>query len=429
MRLLLVSPQFPPTNAADAQRLRMLLPHLAAAGCQAEVLAVEPSNLATSLDPWQAEGLPPDVPVHRVRGLPLALARLPGLGGVPARTLGALDRAGSRLLRRGGFDGVYFSTTAFGLFRLGPRWRRRFGVPFVLDYQDPWVNDFYRLHPAIRPPGGRLKQAVSDRLNRLHEPRVLRHVSGITAVSADYGRQIRGRYPWLRPLPELVLPFPGEPDDFARLSDPSPWPLPFDPHDGLLHWVSIGRGGPDLATALEGLFHAIADHADPQLRRRLRLHFLGTSYAAAGRGIPTVRPLAERHGLGDCVHEQTDRMPLSQTLRCLRAADALLVIGSSDPGYTASKIYPYLLARRPLLAVMHRCSSVVDLLQRCGGGRVVTFDDQGPSELLAAAIAEHWLRDGAHGRVAPLDAEAFAPSTARAQAVELVAFLRRCLRP
>jgi len=429
MRLLLVSPQFPPTNAADAQRLRMLLPHLAAAGCQAEVLAVEPSNLATSLDPWQAEGLPPDVPVHRVRGLPLALARLPGLGGVPARTLGALDRAGSRLLRRGGFDGVYFSTTAFGLFRLGPRWRRRFGVPFVLDYQDPWVNDFYRLHPAIRPPGGRLKQAVSDRLNRLHEPRVLRHVSGITAVSADYGRQIRGRYPWLRPLPELVLPFPGEPDDFARLSDPSPWPLPFDPHDGLLHWVSIGRGGPDLAKALEGLFHAIADHADPQLRRRLRLHFLGTSYAAAGRGIPTVRPLAERYGLGDCVHEQTDRMPLSQTLRCLRAADALLVIGSSDPGYTASKIYPYLLARRPLLAVMHRCSSVVDLLQRCGGGRVVTFDDQGPSELLAAAIAEHWLRDGAHGRVAPLDTEAFAPSTARAQAVELVAFLRRCLRP
>ena len=429
MRLLLVSPQFPPTNAADAQRLRMLLPHLGAAGCRAEVLAVEPASLAAPLDPWQAEGLPADVPVHRVRGLPLAWSRLPGLGGVPARTLGALDRAGSRLLRRGGFDGVYVSTTAFGLFRLGPRWRRRFGVPFVLDYQDPWVNDFYRQHPAIRPPGGRLKQAVSDRLNRFHEPRVLRHASGITAVSADYGRQIRGRYPWLQTLPELVLPFPGEPADFTRLPDPPPWPLPFDPHDGLLHWVSIGRGGPDLAMALEGLFSAIAGHADPQLRRRLRLHFLGTSYAAAGRGIPSVRPLAERHGLGDCVHEQTDRLPLSQALSCLRAADALLVIGSSDAGYTASKIYPYLLARRPLLAVMHRRSSVVDLLQRCGGGQVVTFDSDDSPGPLAAAIEACWLRQGAHGRVVPLQHAAFAPCTARAQAAELTAFLQRCLQP
>ena len=172
-----------------------------------------------------------------------------------------------------------------------------------------------------------------------------------------------------------------------------------------------------------------AGHADPQLRRRLRLHFLGTSYAAAGRGIPSVRPLAERHGLGDCVHEQTDRLPLSQALSCLRAADALLVIGSSDAGYTASKIYPYLLARRPLLAVMHRRSSVVDLLQRCGGGQVVTFDSDDSPGRLAAAIEACWLRQGAHGRVVPLQHAAFAPCTARAQAAELTAFLQRCLQP
>ena len=39
MRLLLVSPRFPPSSAADSQRLRLLLPHLASAGCKAEVLA------------------------------------------------------------------------------------------------------------------------------------------------------------------------------------------------------------------------------------------------------------------------------------------------------------------------------------------------------------------------------------------------------
>ncbi|MFS6828152.1 hypothetical protein [Cyanobium sp. ATX-6F1] len=47
------------------------------------------------------------------------------------------------------------------------------------------------------------------------------------------------------------------------------------------------------------------------------------------------------------MEERTDRLPLSLTLASLRAADALLVIGSDDPAYTASKLIPYLLARRP----------------------------------------------------------------------------------
>jgi hypothetical protein len=38
MRLLLISPRFPPTSAADSQRLRLLLPHLEAQVCSAAVV-------------------------------------------------------------------------------------------------------------------------------------------------------------------------------------------------------------------------------------------------------------------------------------------------------------------------------------------------------------------------------------------------------
>ena len=93
----------------------------------------------------------------------------------------------------------------------------------------------------------------------------------------------------------------------------------------------------------------------------LKIHFVGTSYAAFGKGMKTIEPLALEYGLGDIVVEHTDRIPYSQTLRCLLDADALIVPGSDDPGYTASKIYPYLLARKPMLAVFHyrsvRCGS------------------------------------------------------------------------
>jgi hypothetical protein len=427
MHLLLVSPRFPPSSAADSQRLRMLLPHLAAEGCSAEVLAVDASCCADAVDPWQAEHLSAAVPIHRVRGLSQRWARLPGLGSIEARCYHALARAGSHLLRRKHFDAVYFSTTAFGCFRLGPLWKRRHGVPFVLDYQDPWVNDHYRRHPEITPPGGRFKYAVVDRLHRLQEPRVLRHAAGYTAVSAAYPAQLQARYPFAASIPSLVLPFPGSEDDFQHLEGISTSQLPFDPHDGLIHWVSIGRGGADLHTALGGLFEAIARFGPFDLRQRLRLHFLGTSYAPAGQGVPSIAPLAQRSGLEALVEERTDRLPLSLSLAILKAADALLVLGSNDPAYTASKLYPYLLARRPLLAIMHRQSSVVDVIQRCGGAQLACFDDRTSPSALARQIAQVWLNQGRHAHLVPLDRQAFTPHTAAGQAAQLVAWFRRCL--
>jgi hypothetical protein len=427
MRLLLISPRFPPTSAADNQRLRLLLPHFAAHGCSASVLAVDPACCTEGLDPWQAEHLPPEVPIYRVRALPRCWSRLPGFGNIETRSYRALARTGSHLLQRHHFDAVYFSTTAFGTFRLGPYWKRRHGVPFFLDYQDPWVNDHYRRHPEIVPPGGRFKYAVADRLKRFQEPRVLREAAGYTAVSAAYPKALQARYNFASAIPSLVLPFPGSALDFENLHTLPQSELPFDPNDGLIHWVSIGRGGADLHNALSGLFEALRRHAPVELRQRLRLHFLGTSYAPAGRGVPSIAPLAQRYGLAELVEERTERLPLSLTLASLKAADALLVLGSNDPAYTASKLYPYLLARRPLLAVMHEQSSVVEVLQRCGGGSAVTFNAATTTAQLAEAIASHWLADHQHSRVLPLDRVAFEPHTAAGQAKILVAFLRRCL--
>ena len=428
MHLLLVSPRFPPTSAADSQRLRLLLPHLAAAGCTAEVLAVDPRLCSNELDPWQSAQLPPEVAIHRIGGLSRRWALLPGLGSLDARCHRALARTGSRLLRQRRFDLVYISTTEFGSFRLGHLWKRRHGVPFVLDYQDPWVNDHYRRHPEIPPPGGRLKYAISDRLHRFHEPRALRHAAGLTAVSAAYPAQLQQRYPFAARIPSLVLPFPGSEEDFQHLEGIPASQLPFDPHDGLIHWVSIGRGGADLYKALGGLFTALAQDSAADLRQCLRLHFLGTSYAPAGQGIPTIAPLAQRYGLGTIVMEHTDRLPLSLALASLKAAHALLVLGSNDPGYTASKLYPYLLARRPLLAIMHAQSSVVDVIQRCGGACLATFEAHTTAAALAQQIQQGWLHQDRYTQLLPLDPLAFAPHTAAGQAAQLVPFLRQCLR-
>ncbi len=412
-------------------RARMLLPFFRENGWQAEVLGVSPDQVAAPFDPWLVAGLPADVPVHRVNALGLGWLRIPGLGTLGLRALPALTMAGDRLLAAGDFDLVFFSTTVFEVHILGPRWKRKFGVPFVMDYQDPWVNDYYAEHREVVPPGGRLKYGLASALHRWMEPRVLQQCAGITSVSPEYPRQLARRYPWFRGVAQLVQAFPGAARDFDRLqpANANSRKARNSFNDGNLHWVYVGRGGADMAKAMRAIFMALRDHAPEMLKQRLKIHLIGTSYAAAGKGAKSLAPLATEFGIGHLVEEDPGRIPYSETLAMLRQADALIVPGSDDAAYTASKIYPYLLAGRPLLAVFHESSTVTDLIRRVRGAVCVTFGDDDADAAVAARIADQWLRQDQYREVLPLDEKAFQPYTDRGCAAELSSFFRGCVLP
>lgn len=422
-RLLIISPHFPPSSTADMQRIRMLLPFFKENGWLAEVLAVMPDQVASPFDPWLAKGLPKDVPVHRVKAMGLRWSRLPGLGTLGLRALRALRRAGDSLLGLDKFDLVYFSTTVFEVHILGPRWQRKYGVPFVMDYQDPWVNDYYREHPGIVPPGGRLKYSLVDKLHRWMEPRVLRECAGITSVSPEYPVQLKQRYPWLDDLPNLVQPFPGAMRDFDRIAASEAQQTVFDPHDGYTHWVYVGVIVPGMLPVLRALFLALTRSMNDDFLSKLRIHFIGTSYTSGVRAFPQVVPLARDFGFTDQVQEITDRIPYVEALKCLSDADALIAVGSDDEGYTASKMYPYLLAKKPLLAAYHENSSIVDIICKVGGAVCVPFVTPLNEERLENNFTELWLSDNQFLKTIPLNESVFEAYTDRGRAAELCQFL------
>lgn len=426
-RVLVVSPHFPPVSAADMHRVRMLLPFLERNGWQAEVLAVSPDQVLGPRDSWLLDGVPPEIPVHRADALSSRIGCIPGLGTLGLRALPGLSRAGDVILAARRFDLVYFSTTMFEVHVLGPRWKRKFGVPFVMDYQDAWVSDYYKDNPGVPVPGGRLKYAVVRRLHQWMEPHVLAKCSGITSVSPEYPRQLERRYPSMPHLPVLVQGFPGAPRDFERALPIPAGDAPYDPTDGYLHWVYVGRGGSDMAKALSAIFRALRDHASDGLKKRLKLHFIGTSYAAAGTGHPTIAPIAAQFGLECMVDESTDRIDYARALWCLRNADALIVPGSDDPAYTASKIYPYLLAGRPMLAVFHASSTVADLIAEVGGAVFVPFASDETEAAIAPRIATAWLDARAFENLVPLDSQAFLPFTDAGCAAEMAAYFDQCI--
>lgn len=428
-RLLIVSPHFPPSNTADSQRVRMLLPFFRENGWQPTVLAVRPEQVAAPLDPWLEEGLPEDVEVIRVKARGLGWSRIPGLGTLDYRALGPLRREGNRLLRDRHFDLIYFSTTVFGVHVLGPYWKQKFGALFVMDYQDPWVSDYYEQHPEFTPPGGRIKFAVMQRLARCQEPKVLSFCAGITSVSPDYPLKLRQRYPAIPNYASLVLPFPGSSRDIKRARATYRADQPINTEKKEFKWIYVGRGGEDMQTAVSAVFHAYSlwCKADPFRPQEVKMHFIGTSYAPAGSGSPSILPIADRYGLSDRVVEQTDRVTYSNMLRLLKTADALIVLGSNDPAYTASKIYPYLLARRPLLCVFHKNSSIVKLMRKVGGGVMVDFGGDESIKVIGARIYDKWIASVAYKELVDLDDDGFENYLDRTSAKKLSEFFDKLI--
>lgn len=430
-RVLIVSPHFPPINAPDHQRVRMSLPHFEEYGWRPFVLSVNPEYVEGVRDPLLRQTVPDSVNVVGTKALSARHTRRLGLGSLGLRALPYLRRAGEAVIRRERIDLVYFSTTVFPSMSLGPVWRRKTGVPFVLDFQDPWLSDYYGRPGSPVPPGGKLKYGFAKGLARLLEPRAMRDVKHVISVSPAYPQMLLARYPWLNPSQFSVLPFGAAEKDFESVAALGVTQNVFDPRDGKRHIVYVGVAGEIMAKALRIFFTAVRDvrEREPESLRDVKLHFVGTNYAPEGRASKTVEPIARECGVADLVEEQTGRVPYFEALKILLDSDAILLFGSDDPAYTASKLYPCILARRPILALFHERSSVVDILRRCGAGRAVTFGGaDAPQDLLDEAARQlNWLLSLPKGHSPETDWSEFAPYTAREMTRRQCEVFDRCV--
>lgn len=383
-RLLIVSPHFPPAAAPDMQRVRMSLAYYRDSGWDPVVLTVDPAGVAAAQETGLLETLPADVEVYRCR----AWRRGFGFGTLGLRALRPLQQCGDRLLRARRFDLVFFSTTQFVTLLLGRRWRRLFGVPYVIDIQDPWRTNAYEQPGAPRPPGGWKYQFARLLAWRLEE-RCFRDAAGFVSVSPRYLADLAARYSWFAARPQATIPFGTSPADFdvaRRL--PAPPELP-PRNAGEVRLVYTGAAGPILPRTVAVLFSALRRfrESDPAGANRLRLLFLGTHYLPPGPGRPALAALAGRCGVADLVFELPHRLGHLQSLRCLLDADALLLLGSSDPAYSPSKLYPYYQTGKPILGLVFAGSHLESLLGELAGSWLATIprDEDGPAP--DAAIA------------------------------------------
>jgi glycosyltransferase involved in cell wall biosynthesis len=427
-RVLMISPHFPPDSTAATHRVRLLAPYMADRGWQPTVLTVDPRDYEGRLDPALAASVPPGVRVVRTRAWPSRASRRFGVGDLGIRAFHGLWRGASDLMASERFDAVFITIYPTYPALLGPLLKRRFRAAFVLDYQDPWVGEWGR----SAGPGVEGRPDAKSRASRLLaarlEPLALKAADAVTAVSRATYEQALERTPEAKPRASAELPIGWDRRDLEFVSGA---PARF-PADGLVHLSYVGTLLPTGFDTLRAVLAAVAVlRASSPAAARLRLHFFGTSNQRTPDAPARVLPVAAEYGLADVVTESAPRLDYFDALRVLRDSTAVLLMGSRERHYTPSKVFPALVAQRPVVAIMHEASSASDLLRRAGRAptvRLITYDDQ-TAHARVEAIAAELSALIANPRYAAeaVDERVLEPTSACALAGGLASVLDHCL--
>jgi glycosyltransferase involved in cell wall biosynthesis len=415
MKLLLVTLYFPPAGGGGVQRPLKFASHLPALGIETHVLAPD--------DPkWVHEDvdlpLPTQAWIHRARylgprsrrladelhgrgGLDLALRRASSVGRrllLPDENVTwnatAIPKAIS-IVRREGIDVVLTTSPPGSVHLIGAAVQKATGAKWVADLRDSIV-----LHPhrSAEGAGARAKQKARAGVARL----VARQADAIVAVSEAIAEETRA----IAPRGRVVT--------IANGSD-------FDDFAGLAY-----SRGDRFRLTHAGSFFGKRD-PKPFLRALAESGLEDVTVRFVGDFRPGDREFMESLGLGDRV-EVIDYVPRRESLRLQRESDALLLLipdaGGRGRGVLSGKVFEYLAAERPVLAVVPPAGAAAELVRETGAGLVAGPDDVPGIRDALLELHSRWRDGGLNGT--PLTPE-WRDKLSRASRVEELAELLESL--
>jgi hypothetical protein len=411
-RILLVTGFFPPFSPLGAVRAPALVNYWQALGHQVRVVAIDNPAIAGKLEcPLPAEHVayapftPPGESFERLlrpllRQLRTDTPSVPADGGTtpsppaPARPprfralrhfyqhavqfpdryrnwIAPAVAAGLDLVRGWQPDVIYSSGPPHSGHVVAGRLAQRLGAPWVAELRDTWANNPYSDAPR-----------VIEAAQTLYANRVLGRAAAAVLLTETAEAEVKAALG----CPTIVSYNGFTEADFAGL-DQVP---PLDPqrltilHAGVIY---VGRRDP------VSLFQALAI-LGPR-RHAVRVKFYHDQMEAVARR-------AERLGVADCI-EICAPVPRRDILRIEREADVLLLCRWADPrddGVIPGKLFEYIGARRPILAVGSTTGEAAAIVRQ-GGFGLVSNEPMAIAEQLSAWIE---AKRGAGGRLPDLPA-------------------------
>jgi glycosyltransferase involved in cell wall biosynthesis len=349
--VLIVAYHFPPFRGSSGiQRTLRFCRYLPEFGWEPALLTVNPRAYETVGFDLTAE-VPAGMTV--ARAFALDAARHLAFRGVYPRVLATPDRwsswfpggvvAGLRLIWRHRPQ-VLFSTYPIATAHLIALTLHRItGIPWVADFRDPMAQDDYPDDPVIR-----------RRLHRL-EAKVAKHAARVLFTSVSAMHACQARYPGIPADRWKLLENGYDEEAFAGLAPPPRRAIKrlVLLHSGIVY--ASERDPTSLFAALSSLKRTGRIDA-----ARLEVRFRASANDAF------LRDLAARHDIADLITLGA-ALPYREALKEMTAADALLLLQAANcNGQTPAKVYEYLRAGRPILALTDADGDTAALLH-CAG--------------------------------------------------------------
>jgi hypothetical protein len=364
-KILIISPHYPPSNLAAIHRSRLFAQHLPQFGWEPIILTVDERDYEESLD-WNLHALiPVNQRIVKVRAFSVTKPRI--IGDIGLRAFFQLRRRALELVQSESIDFVYIPIPSFYTSLIGPYLHRKTGVKYGIDYIDPWVHKFPGSDKVFS------RHWFSMHIAKFLEPKAVKHASLITGVAEGYYQGVIDRNPYLqKSCVFAAMPYGGEVSDHSGLNQLQLEPYLFKKNEKF-QLVYAGAMLPNAYGPLESIFNAIADKAKEF--DNVEFHFIGTGYASNDEYSFNIKPLAEKYGLwNSVVFEYPKRIPYLDVLVHLTLADAVFILGSTEPHYTPSKTYQAVLSEKPILAVLHEKSTAAAVIESTGAGQTLCFN-------------------------------------------------------
>jgi hypothetical protein len=382
--ILILYPHFPPSNLAGVHRPRLFAQHFPEFGWNPIILTVHEDYYEESLD-WNLHKLlPAELRIEKVKAFKITKPRF--IGDIGLRAFFQLYRHAKQLLQSENIDFLYIPIPSFYCALLGRMLHERTGIKYGIDYIDPWVHDFPGSNKIFS------RHWFSKQLAKFLEPIAVKKASLITGVAEGYYQPVLERNPGLKTNAiSGAMPYGGEQADHDKLDEMDIKPYLFQSKPGIIQLIYAGAMLPKSYQPLEAVLKAIS--ANRKAFENVEFHFVGTGSIANDAESFNIKPLAEKYGLYDTIiFEYPKRIPYLDVLVHLNASDGVFVLGSTEPHYTPSKVYQAVLAKKPVLALLHRNSTAIEMLIESNAGLVLAFDGENGMKHIEADFKDIFIQ-------------------------------------
>jgi glycosyltransferase involved in cell wall biosynthesis len=382
MKVLLVTMYFPPSGGGGVQRPLKFATHLPELGIETHVLAPDDSkwihrddDLPPPTLAWVhraryvgPKGRKPAEELHGTQGLErfgrqlqLAGRRLLVPDENVSWNLTAIPAA-IRIVKREEIDVIITTSPPSSVHLVGAAVKRATGIPWVADLRDSVVAHPHRSAERLAV---RVKEQGEHAVAKL----VTRNADAIVAVSEAIAEEMRERSPKGRVV------------TIANGSD-------FDDFAGIEHHESSR-----FRITHTGSFFGKRDPR-PFLTALQRTGFGDVIARFLGDFRSTDREWAEQLSLGGRL-ELIPYAPRRRSLELQRDSEVLLLLipeaGGRGKGVLSGKVFEYLAADRPILAVVPPDGAAAELIRAARAGVVVAPDDVDGIEAALRNLHEQWV--------------------------------------